>query len=35
MDFTPFINFHRDLGAKMHEFAGFECSMFHTWARYG
>lgn len=24
MDFTPFINFHRALGAKMHEFAGFD-----------
>lgn len=24
MNFTPFINFHRALGAKMHEFAGYE-----------
>lgn len=24
MNFTPFINFHRSLGAKLHEFAGYE-----------
>jgi aminomethyltransferase len=24
MNFTPFINFHRALGAKLHEFAGYE-----------
>jgi aminomethyltransferase len=24
MNFTPFINFHKALGAKMHEFAGYE-----------
>ena len=24
MNFTPFINIHRQLGAKMHEFAGYE-----------